>query len=104
MRAAGKRRFPPPRRDSLQAPQPFVELRNGLDPAKVIVEGDVLVWRMRVFIRQSETEQDARDFKRVVHLRDKWNRPALADEDGALAKALLQRIVRDFKERVRIGR
>ena len=89
---------------SLQISQAFVELRHGLDPAEIIFERDVFVGRVRVFVRQAKAEQDARHFECVMHLRDERNRSALADEDGALAESLLQGIVRDFKERVRVRR
>ena len=90
--------------ETLQFSQSFVKLRDGLDPAEIIFERDVFVRRVRVFIRQTEAQQDARHLERVMHLRDERNRSALADEDGALAESLLQRVVRDFKERVRVRR
>ena len=88
----------------LQISQSFVKLRDGLDPAEIIFQRDVLVRGVRVFIRQSEAEQDARHLERVMHLRDERNRSALADEHGALAESLLQRVVRDLEERMRVGR
>src|SRR5258708_9643244 len=90
--------------NSLQAAQTFVELRDGLDPAKIIFERDVLVRSVRVFVGQTEAQQDARHFECVVHLRDEWDRPALADKYGTLAESLLERAVRHFEKRMRVRR
>src|SRR5579863_9581600 len=84
----------------LQLPQAFVKVSHGLDSAKIILQGDVFVGGVRVFVRQAESEQDAWNLERVMHLRDERNRPALADEHGALAEALLERIVRNLEKRV----
>src|SRR4029077_2946322 len=65
----------------LQAAQTLVKPCDGLDPAEIIFERDVFVRGVRVFVRQSKTEQDARHFECVVHLCDERNRSALADED-----------------------
>ena len=64
----------------------------------------MLIRRMRVFVRQSEAQEDARHFKRVMHLCDERNRSSLADEDCALAESHFQSLERDFKERVGIRR
>ncbi len=62
--------------------QVLVEMRDGFDAAKIIFQVDVLVGSMRVFVGQTETDQDARHFERVVHLRDKRDRAAFANENG----------------------
>src|SRR5580692_9226072 len=89
---------------SLQLPQSLIKLRHGFDPSKIIFQRNMLVGRVRVLIRQSKSEQDARHLERVMHLRDEWNRAALADEDGALAEPLLEGVMRDLKKRMRIRR
>src|ERR1700691_3219280 len=67
-------------RDELQRGELLVEQSNRLDPAKIILQRQVFVRRVRVFVRQTEAQQHAGNLERVVHLRDERNRPALADE------------------------
>src|SRR6202035_2437078 len=90
--------------NSSEAAQAFIELRDGLDSAEIIFQSDVLVRGVRVFVGQPEAQQDAGHLERVVHLRDKRNRSALADKNGALAKTFFKRTVRHLKIRMRIGR
>src|SRR5437879_9256320 len=45
---------------------------------------------MRVLSRQTEADQHAGNFKRVVHLRDERDGPAFANEHGLLAETFLQ--------------
>ncbi len=67
-----------------------VEVGDGLDAAEIVFEGNMLVGGMRVFIGEAETEQNARDFKGVVHLRDKGDGAAFANENGFPAEAFFQ--------------
>src|SRR5712692_7890637 len=87
-----------------QPAEALVEVRDGLDAAEIVLERDVLVGRVRVFIGQAEAEQDARHLEGVVHLRDERNRATLADEHRAPAETLLERVVRDLEERVSVRR
>ena len=56
---------------------------------------------MRIFVRQSESDQHARHFECVMHLRDERNRSAFANKYRALSKSLFQRLVRHFKKWMR---
>src|SRR5229473_6404113 len=62
----------------------------GFNAAEVVLKGDVFIGGVGVFIGQAETDQDARHFKGVVHLRYEGDGTALADENSSLAKSLLQ--------------
>src|SRR3989449_8489101 len=90
--------------DGLQFCQALIELGDGAYPTEVILERDMLVGGVGVFIGQSEPHQDTRHLEGVVHLRDKWNRPSLADEHGFLPETLLQRLQRRFENRMRVRR
>src|SRR5579864_5975538 len=61
----------------------------------------MFVRRVRIFIRQSKSDEHARHFKCVMHLRHKWNRSALANKNRALSKSLFQSFVRYFKKWMR---
>ena len=50
----------------------------------------MLVGSVSVFIREAETDQDAGDFESVMHLGNKRDRTAFADEHGLFAKALFE--------------
>jgi hypothetical protein len=74
----------------LQGGQISVEVADGLDAAEIILEGDVLIRCVSVFIGEAETDQDAGNFESVVHLSDKGDGAAFTDECGFLAEALFQ--------------
>src|SRR6267378_605802 len=59
-----------------------VEVGDGLDAAEIVLKGNMFIGGVRVFVGEAETEQNARDFKGVVHLRDKGDGAALANENG----------------------
>src|SRR5438046_8051018 len=65
-------------------------MRDDLDATEIVVEGNVLVVGVRVFVGQAETEQNARHFESVVQLRHERNGAALANENGFLAEAFSQ--------------
>ena len=46
-------------------------MRDGLDSAEVILQSKMLVWSVGIFVGQAKTDQHARDFEGVVHLRNK---------------------------------
>ena len=83
--------------------QILVQIGDGLDPAEIILKREVLVGSVRVFVGQAETDQDARHFEGVVHLRDEGDGAAFADEHGFFAEALLQRRLGNMENRVVIG-
>src|SRR6266436_6299669 len=62
----------------------------GFNAAEVVLEGDVFVGGVGVFVGQAETNQDARHFKGVVHLGYEGDGTSLADENSFLAKSLFQ--------------
>src|SRR6267154_3126350 len=63
---------------------------DGLDAAEIVFQGNMLIGSVRVFVRQSETEQNAGRCEGLMHLRDKRNRAALTNEDSFFAEALFQ--------------
>src|SRR6267142_3508880 len=65
-------------------------MSDGFDAAEVILEGDMFVRGVGVFVGQTEAEQDAGNFEGVMHLGDERNRAAFANENGLLAEALFQ--------------
>ena len=74
-------------------------MSNRLDPAVVVFEREVFVGRVRVFIRQTEADQNAGNLERIVHLRDEGNGAAFAYKYGLLAKSLLQCGLGDVENR-----
>src|SRR6266478_4550547 len=80
----------PTTRIRLESSEVGVEVGDGLDAAEIVFEGNMLVGGVRVFVGQAETQQNARDFKGVVHLRYEWNRAAFANENGFPAEAFFQ--------------
>src|SRR6266849_744703 len=87
--------------EPLESGQIRVEVGDGLDAAEVVFQRDVLIGSMGVFVGKAEAEQHARDFEGVVHLGNKGNGAALADEYGLFAEASLQRRLR-FLENGRV--
>src|SRR5260370_27746866 len=79
-------------------------MRDDIDTAKRMFEREGRVRSVRVFVRQTEPEQNARHLEGVVHLSDERDRPAFADEYRTLAEALLERPVRHLKERMGVRR
>ncbi len=62
----------------------------GFNAAEVVLQGNVLIGGVGIFIGQAEAHQDARHFKRVVHLGYEGDGTSLADENSLLAKSLFQ--------------
>src|SRR6185437_3507344 len=69
-----------------------VKRRHGFYAAEIIFQRDMFVWCVRVFVGQTETEEDARYFEGVVHLRYERNRTTFADECRFFAKAFFERV------------
>src|SRR5271168_3273658 len=82
----------------------FVEECDGSNSTEIIFERDVFVRGMRVFVRQSEPQEDARNFEGVVHLSYEWDRTALSDENSFLSKARFECVNRFLENRMRIRR
>src|SRR5579863_3866718 len=82
----------------------FVEERDGLDAAEIILKRDVFVGRVRVLIRQPESEQHAGNLERVVHLSDEWDRATLADEHRFFSESRFKRVNRFLENRMRVWR
>src|SRR6185437_10834480 len=80
-----------------------VKRRYGFYAAEIIFQRNMLVGRMRVFVGQTETKKDAGHFESVVHLRDKRNRAAFADEYRFFAKAFFERVNCLLENGMRIG-
>src|SRR5713226_9729706 len=76
--------------EPLESGQIRVEVGDGFDAAEIVFERDGLVGSVSVLVGKAEAEQDARDFEGVVHLGNKGNGAALADEYGLLPEASLQ--------------
>src|SRR5712692_5871962 len=87
--------------EPLESGQIQVEVGDGLDAAEIVFERDVLVGSVSVLVGKAEAEQDAGNFEGVVHLGNKGNGAALADEYGLFAEASLQRRLR-FLENGRV--
>src|SRR5260370_24406314 len=87
--------------EPLESGQSRVEVGDGLDAAEIVFERDVLVGSVSVLVGKAEAEQDAGNFEGVVHLGNKGNGAALADEYRFFAEASLQRRLR-FLENGRV--
>ena len=70
---------------------------DGFDAAEIVFESDVLVGSVRVFIGETETEEHARNFEGVVHLRDERDGAAFPNEDSLFSEALFECALRDFE-------
>src|SRR5208282_3490770 len=92
------------RRSHLQGRQVLVEVSDSLDAAEVVLQENVFVGCVGVFIGQAEANQDTGNFKGVVHLRDEGNGAAFADEHGLLAETLLQGFLGNLENRRLISR
>ncbi len=79
-------------------------MSDGLDAAVVIFESEMLVRRVRVFVGKPEADENARHFKRVVHLGDEWDRAAFPNEYSLFAEAFLQRGLGHLENRSLVGR
>src|ERR1700730_11699255 len=69
-------------------------MRDRLDPAEIIFQIKMLIRSMRVFVRQSASNENARNLEWLMHLCDQRNRSAFANEDRFLAESLFQRCLR----------
>jgi len=76
-----------------------VEVGNGLNSAEIILECEVFVGSVCVFIGETEADQYAGDFEGVMHLRDERYRAPFANEDRFFPEALFERALRNFKNR-----
>src|SRR5271154_5565837 len=82
----------------------IVKKRDSLNSAEIIFQRDVFVRSVRIFVRQSETEKNTRNFKGIVHLGHEWNRTAFANEHSFLAEARLQSVNGFLENRMGIRR
>src|SRR6267378_124484 len=73
---------------------------DGLDTAEIVFKSNVLIRGVRVFVRQTEADQNAWHFEGVVHLSYKRDGPALANENRLPAEALLQGGLRLLENRI----
>ena len=58
----------------------LIKQSNGLDSSKIILQSDVLIRSMSIFVGQSKAHQYAGNFEGVVHLSYERNRAALANK------------------------
>ena len=63
---------------------------DGFDAAEIVFERNVFIGGVGVFVGEAESEQNARYFEGVVHLRDKRDGTAFANENGFFAEAFFQ--------------
>ena len=64
----------------------------------------MLVGCVGIFVGQTESEEDARNLKGIVHLGDEGNRSALADEDSLFGETRFEGVNGLLKNRIRVGR
>ena len=79
--------------------QVLVEMGDGFDAAEIILQIKMLVGRVSVLIGQTEADQNAGHFERIVHLSDEGNGTAFANENRLFVEALLERSLRALKNR-----
>lgn len=80
-----------------------VKVGDGFDAAEIVLQGDVLVGSVSVFIGETEADQNAGDLKGVVHLRDERDGATFADENSFLAEALFQCGLGLLENRIVVG-
>src|SRR5258707_8486069 len=74
----------------LEGGQVLIEVGYGLDAAEIVLQIEMFVGGVGVFVGKAEAHEYAGDFKGVVHLGDEGNGAAFADEDGFFLKALFE--------------
>src|SRR5580704_18693638 len=67
------------------------------DAAEVILQGEMFVGSMRVFVGEAEADEHARNFESVMHLRDEGDRAAFANEGCFFSEAFFEGGLSDFE-------
>src|SRR5580693_5271973 len=89
-----RKKFP-----QLESGKTGIEMGDGFDAAEIIFKSKVFVGSMRVFVREAEADEHARNLEGVVHLRDEGYGAAFADEDGFFSVTLFESGLRDLENR-----
>src|SRR5258708_16627850 len=84
--------------------KPLIKLGDGADPTEIILERQMLIGSMGIFVRQTKSHQHARDFEGVVHLGNKGDGAAFPNEHGLFSEALLKGFQSGLEDRMRVGR
>jgi hypothetical protein len=78
------------RNRQLEGRQVLVEVGYGFNTAEIVFEIEMFVGGVGVFVGQAEADEDAGNFKGVIHLGDERDRAAFADEDGFFVEAFFE--------------
>jgi hypothetical protein len=85
------------RRSRLKCGEIRVKVGDGFDAPEVILDSDVFVGSVGVFVRKAKPDQHAWNFECVMHLRDERNRAAFANEDSLFAKSFFEGALGDLE-------
>ena len=76
--------------NNLEGGQVLVEVSYGFDAAEIVFKIEMFIGSVGVFIGQAEADEDAGNFKGIVHLGDERDRAAFANEDSFFVEALFE--------------
>src|SRR5947199_10766775 len=68
----------------------FVKIGDRFDPCKIVFQRQMLVGGVRIFVRQTESNQNAGHFESVVHLCDERDGTAFANKNSLLAETFFE--------------
>src|SRR4051795_10224411 len=68
----------------------FVKIRDRFDAGKIVFQRQMLVRSMRIFVRQTESNQNAGHFESVVHLCDERDGTAFTNKNSLLPETFFE--------------